>query len=84
MLVIGIGSPALSLFFLQPLVDQLQAGLSPYGNLSIQPWIGIALLDSGSRAAVTAPLSAIPLLLLVLLAVGRLFGPPDSTEQEQT
>ncbi|GAB4153134.1 MAG: hypothetical protein Fur005_03970 [Roseiflexaceae bacterium] len=82
-LVIGIGSPAFSFLLLQPLVDQVQAGLSPYGNLSIQPWIGIALLDSGSRAAVTAPLSALPLLLLVLLAVGRLFGPPDSAEQEQ-
>jgi hypothetical protein len=68
-IVLGVLAPTVVGFPIQLAVDQLQGGLTPYGNLSITPWVGLALLDSGSRAMITAPTLVVAGLMLVLAAL---------------
>jgi hypothetical protein len=71
-IALGALAPPVVALLIQPVVAQLQAGLTPYGNLSVSPWIGLALLDSGSRGVTTAPLLAAALLMVVIGAVTTL------------
>jgi hypothetical protein len=74
----GIASPALLQLLVVPLIEQLQGGLSPFGELQIWPWLGLAMLDSGRREVATVPSLAVAGLLLVLIVIvyllARLLG----------
>jgi hypothetical protein len=82
-LALGVLAPAVSALLIQPVVDQLQGGLTAYGNLSVAPWVGITLLDSGSRVIATAPTMLVAGLMVVLLALcvllARLWPPHSPT-----
>jgi hypothetical protein len=69
LVAVGVLAPPIVAYLIQPIVDQLQGGLTPYGNLSITPWVGLALLNSGSQAITTAPTLAAAGLMLVLVAL---------------
>jgi hypothetical protein len=69
LVAVGVLAPPIVAYLIQPIVDQLQGGLTPYGNLSIAPWVGLALLNSGSQAITTAPTLAAAGLMVVLVAL---------------
>jgi hypothetical protein len=77
-LAIGAAAPAVVTWLVQPLVDQLQGGLTPYGAVNIWPWVGLAASDAVNRPVATLPSIALALLMLVLgalvYAVVRLAG----------
>ncbi|MDZ4719819.1 MAG: hypothetical protein SH847_15325 [Roseiflexaceae bacterium] len=85
-IAVGVLAPPIVAYAIQPIVDQLQGGLTPYGNLSIAPWVGLALLNSGSQAITTAPTLAAAGLMLVLVALvfllSRLFARHDQSVTE--
>lgn len=66
-LALGLAAPALAHWLLRPLSDHLQGGLTPYGAIEPWGWAGLLALDSGARAAATAP-------GLALFALMGLFG----------
>jgi hypothetical protein len=88
LVAVGVLAPPIVAALIQPIVDQLQGGLTPYGNLSIAPWVGLALLNSGSQAITTAPTLAAAGLMVVLVALVFLLArllphhDPVSTESE--
>jgi hypothetical protein len=67
-LALGAGSPALTQLLIAPLVAQLQGGLSPFGELTVWPWLGLAMLDSRRSEIAVLPSLAVAGLLLVLVA----------------
>jgi hypothetical protein len=69
MLALGIAAPQIVYYGIQPVVEQLQGGLTAYGNLSAARWIGLEMADSASRVVITAPILAAAPLLVVLAAV---------------
>jgi hypothetical protein len=86
-LLLGAGAPLVVLWLIQPVVAQLQGGLTPYGDINIWPWIGLATSDAAHTQVTTLPSIAIALLMLVLCALvytlARLReppAPPDASE----
>jgi hypothetical protein len=77
-LLLGIGAPLVLHGAIQPVVAQLQGGLSPYGDIAIWPWVGLGANDAARGQVATMPSIAIALLMLVLAAlvyvVGRLYA----------
>lgn len=75
---LGVGSPLLVRWLIQPIIEQLQGGFSPFGDVNIWPWVGISSVNSARSQVSTAPSIAILLLLLVLSALvyvlARLFS----------
>ncbi len=69
MLAFGIAAPQIVYYGIQPVVEQLQGGLTAYGNLSAARWIGLEMADSASRVVITAPILAAAPLMAVLAAV---------------
>jgi hypothetical protein len=67
--ILGIGAPLAVLGLIQPLVDQLQGGLTPYGEVNIWPWVGLATSDAAHTQVTTLPSIAIAMLMLVLCAL---------------
>jgi hypothetical protein len=68
-LLLGVGAPLIVRALIQPAVAQLQGGLTPYGDVNIWPWVGLAASDSAHTQATTLPSIAIALLMLVLSAI---------------
>jgi len=68
-IVLGAAAPLVILWLIQPVVAQLQGGLTPYGDINIWPWIGLATSDSAHTQVTTLPSIAIVLLMLVLSAL---------------
>lgn len=66
-LALGLAAPAVARWLLRPLSDHLQGGLTPYGAIEPWGWAGLLAIDSGARAAATAP-------GLALFALMGLFG----------
>jgi hypothetical protein len=77
-LLLGIGAPLVIRGAIQPVVAQLQGGLSPYGDIAIWPWVGLAANDAARGQVATMPSIANALLMLVLAAlvyvVARLYA----------
>jgi hypothetical protein len=68
-LLLGIGAPLVVAGLIQPVVAQLQGGLTPYGEVNIWPWVGLATSDSAHTQVTTLPSIAIAALMLVLSAL---------------
>jgi hypothetical protein len=68
-LLLGILAPALVLALIQPVIEQLQGGLSVYGDVNIWPWVGLASVDSSRRGVTALPSVAVAALMLVLCAL---------------
>jgi hypothetical protein len=68
-IALGVGAPLIVRVLIQPVVAQLQGGLTSYGDVAIWPWIGLAANDAGHIQVTTLPSIAIALLMLVLAAL---------------
>jgi hypothetical protein len=68
-MVIGIGAPLIVLALVQPVIEQLQGGLTPYGDVNIWPWVGLATIDAGHTPVTTLPSIAVAAFMLVLSAL---------------
>jgi len=66
---LGVGAPLIARVLIQPVVAQLQGGLTPYGDIAIWPWVGLATNDAAHIQVTTLPSIAIALLMLVLAAL---------------
>jgi hypothetical protein len=73
-LLLGIGAPFALQLLVLPAVGQLQAGLTPFGELTIWPWIGVALLNSAKAEVAVLPSLLVALLMIVLAAGGFLLS----------
>ena len=84
--LLGVGAPLVVRALIQPVVEQLQGGLTPYGDVGIWPWIGLETIDSAHRQVSTLPAIAIAGLMLVLSAlvylVVRLREPPADAARQ--
>jgi hypothetical protein len=67
--ILGIAAPAVLLALIQPVVDQLQGGLTPYGIFQVWPWVGLGAADAANRAVTSFPTIAVAALMLVLSAI---------------
>ena len=67
--VLGVGAPPIARLLILPVVAQLQGGLTPFGDLNIWPWVGVAASDAAHTQVTTLPSIAIALLMLVLTAL---------------
>ena len=67
--VLGVGAPPIVRLLILPVVALLQGGLTPFGDLNIWPWVGVAASDSNHTQVATLPSIAIALLMLVLTAL---------------
>ena len=67
--VLGVGAPPIARLLILPVVAQLQGGLTPFGELNVWPWVGVAASDSAHTQVTTLPSIAIALLMLVLSAL---------------
>jgi hypothetical protein len=65
----GVAAPLVLLILIEPVILQLQDGLTPYGDVNIWPWIGIAVRDSANVQVATLPSIAVAVLMLVLTAL---------------
>jgi hypothetical protein len=87
-LALGVGAPLVVRWLIQPVVDQLQGGLTPYGEINIWPWVGLAASDAAHRQVTTLPSLAVALLMLILCAlvyvVARLRGMSEPTGPHMT
>lgn len=73
-LVLGVGAPLMLLLAVEPLILQLQGGLTPYGDIVIWPWVGLATLDAARTQVAGLPSLAVAGLMLVLSALAYLVG----------
>ncbi len=67
--VLGVGSAPLVRWLIAPVVAQLQGGLTPYGDINVWPWVGLAASDSAHRQVTSLPSIAVAALMLVLSAL---------------
>ena len=68
-LALGIGAPLVLLALAEPLIAQLQGGLTPYGDIEIWPWVGVAAQDAAKSQVAALPSLAVAGLMLVLGAL---------------
>ncbi len=73
-LALGVGTPLVLLLVVEPLILQLQGGLTPYGDIAIWPWVGLAALDAARTPVAALPSLAVAGLMLVLAALAYLVG----------
>ncbi len=71
-LVLGITTPALFALLVQPMVDQLQGGLTPFGEVTLWPWAGLLALNAARQPVATLPSLALAVLMLILTALAWL------------
>src|SRR6185436_15688372 len=67
--VLGVGAPPIARLLILPVVAQMQGGLTPFGDLNVWPWVGVAAGDAAHTQVTTLPSIAIALLMLVLSAL---------------
>ncbi len=87
LVLLALFAPLATEFLVVPVVDQLGAGLTPFGLLDVWPWIGVAALNAGHRRVALLPTVALaPLLLTVMSAVWLLLRlaarPPRSLTRQ--
>lgn len=68
-LVLGVGVPLVVGWLIEPAILQLQGGLTPYGDVVIWPWVGLAVVNSAQTQVLALPSIAVALLMLVLVAL---------------
>lgn len=73
-LVLGVLSPIIVRMLILPVVQQLQGGLTPYGDINVWPWVGIATDDAAHTRVATLPSIAVVGLMIVLSALVYLLG----------
>jgi hypothetical protein len=66
---LGVGAPLITLLLIQPVIEQLQGGLTLYGDVNIWPWVGLATIDAGHTPVTTLPSIAVAAFMLVLCAL---------------
>lgn len=71
---VGLGLPRLIELLIQPLWTQLGAGLTPFGRMTLWPWVGLAVRNAGSQTVATLPSLALLGMLLVAAALGYQIG----------
>jgi hypothetical protein len=82
---LGVGAPLFTSALIQPVIEQLQGGLAPYGDVNIWPWVGLATIDAAHTPVTTLPSIAVAAFMLVLSAlvylIARLRGAwaPETT-----
>jgi hypothetical protein len=69
---LGIGSPLIVTALIQPIIAQLQGGLTPYGDLVLWPWLGLQVLDAARTPVALLPSFALLALMLVMGALAWL------------
>ena len=67
--LLGVGAPLGVVALIQPVIEQLQGGLTPYGDINIWPWVGLATIDATHTPVTTLPSIAVAALMLVLSAL---------------
>ena len=70
--VLGVTSPTLVWMFIRPIVQQLQGGLTPFGDIVLWPWGGLIALDAARQPVATLPSLTLFMLMLVLGALAWL------------
>lgn len=66
---LGVGAPLAVPWLIRPAVEQLQGGLTPYGEVNVWPWVGLAASDAAHTQVTALPSIAVALLMLVLCAL---------------
>jgi hypothetical protein len=77
-LALGVLAPVVLSLLVQPVIEQLQGGLSVFGDVDIWPWVGLTMLDSGRRGVAALPSLAVAALMVVLSALVLLIVPHRS------
>jgi hypothetical protein len=65
---LGVAAPLVVLLIIEPVIQQLQGGLTPYGDIVLWPWIGVAVVNSARAQVGVQPAVAVAGLMLVLTA----------------
>jgi hypothetical protein len=68
-LALGIATPAVFALLIQPMVAQLQGGLTPFGEVTLWPWAGLLALNAARQPVATLPSLALAALMLILAAL---------------
>lgn len=71
-LFLTLAFPRLLLGLLQPVWTQLGAGLTPFGRITLWPWMGLSVRNAGSQTVATLPSLALAGMMLVAAALGYL------------
>lgn len=66
---LGLGAPLAVIGLLGPVVDQLQGGLTPFGEIVLWPWAGLIAYDAARQPVATMPSVALGALMLILSAL---------------
>ncbi len=69
---LGVTAPIVVWMFIRPIVQQLQGGLTPFGDIVLWPWGGLIALDAARQPVATLPSLTLLLLMLVLGALAWL------------
>ncbi len=82
-LALGVTSPLVVRLLIQPVIEQLQGGLSVYGDVNVWPWVGLAMVNSARTSITALPTIGAAGLMVVLSAMvyllARLLNPPPPT-----
>lgn len=68
-LALGVASPLVVRLFIQPIIEQLQGGLSVYGDVNVWTWVGLAMVDSARTGITALPTIGAAGLMIVLSAL---------------
>jgi hypothetical protein len=71
-LVLGSATPPVFALLIQPMVAQLQGGLTPFGEVTLWPWAGLLALNAARQPVATLPSLALAALMLILAALAWL------------
>jgi hypothetical protein len=71
-LILGVTSPAVFALLIQPMVAQLQGGLTPFGEVTLWPWAGLLALNAARQPVATLPSLALAGLMVILAALAWL------------
>ncbi len=69
---LGVTAPIVVWMFIRPIVQQLQGGLTPFGDIALWPWGGLIALNAARQPVATLPSLTLLLLMLVLGALAWL------------
>ncbi|MGQ9547599.1 MAG: hypothetical protein ACUVSY_00650 [Roseiflexus sp.] len=73
-LALGVASPLVVRLLIQPIIEQLQGGLSVYGDVNVWTWMGLAMVNSARTGITALPTIGVAGLMLVLSALVYLLG----------
>ncbi len=83
-LALGVASPLTLYLLIQPVIEQLQGGLSVYGDVNVWPWVGLAMVNSARTGITALPTIGAAGLMVVLSALvyllSRLLRPKSAID----